>query len=208
MFFYLTSGAIFGLAAGFSPGPLLALVIGETLRHGRAAGIRIALAPLATDLPIVCFVLFGLGRLAENSVLPGILALFGSCLLFAMGVADLRRTGFALAPAAQPDPHPFRRGALANALSPHPYLFWLSVGGPVLFRASQEEGGPAAFVFVGSFYLLLIGSKIFLAFLVGRARTFLSGRLFADVLRGIGVLLCFFALLLFHEGLILLDLLP
>ena len=47
-----TGGAL-GLSAGVSPGPLTTLLIGESLRHGRAAGLRIACVPLLSDLPVV-----------------------------------------------------------------------------------------------------------------------------------------------------------
>ena len=50
---FLASGVVFGLSAGLSPGPLLTLVISETLKHGTRSGIKVALAPLITDTPIV-----------------------------------------------------------------------------------------------------------------------------------------------------------
>lgn len=46
MLYFLTVGTVLGLSAGFAPGPLLALVISETLRHGIPAGVRVALAPI------------------------------------------------------------------------------------------------------------------------------------------------------------------
>lgn len=52
IFTFLISGIIFGLSAGISPGPLLALVISETLKFGRKEGIKVAIAPLITDIPI------------------------------------------------------------------------------------------------------------------------------------------------------------
>ncbi len=42
-FEFLISGIILGLAAGTSPGPLLALVFSETLKYGKKEGIKIAL---------------------------------------------------------------------------------------------------------------------------------------------------------------------
>ena len=44
---------VLGLAAGFAPGPLLVLVISETLQHSTRAGIKVAFAPVITDLAIV-----------------------------------------------------------------------------------------------------------------------------------------------------------
>lgn len=50
MMYFLSVGAVLGLSSGLSPGPLLALVISETLRHGVKAGVKVALAPIITDL--------------------------------------------------------------------------------------------------------------------------------------------------------------
>ena len=53
MFEYLSAGTLLGLASGFAPGPLLVLVVAETLRHDVRAGIKVAIAPLITDVPII-----------------------------------------------------------------------------------------------------------------------------------------------------------
>jgi threonine/homoserine/homoserine lactone efflux protein len=42
----LASGAFLGLACGLAPGPLLALLLAQTLRHGPREGCKVALAPL------------------------------------------------------------------------------------------------------------------------------------------------------------------
>jgi hypothetical protein len=51
MIHFLTIGIILGLSAGFAPGPLLTLVISETLQHNINSGVKVALAPIITDLP-------------------------------------------------------------------------------------------------------------------------------------------------------------
>lgn len=200
MLYYLATGALLGLGAGFSPGPLLALVISETLRRGVAAGIRVALAPLVTDLPIIALVVLGLGHLVHDSMLPGVLAVIGGMLVIYMGVGELRKTEEVVVE-VRPESHPLRRGILVNALSPYPYLFWLGVGGPMIFKAWGQH--PAApFAFLGSFYLLLVGSKVLLACGVGRM-TFLGSAGYRAALRSIGFLLCIFGISLVYEGLIL-----
>ncbi|NCD26558.1 MAG: hypothetical protein EOL86_13335, partial [Deltaproteobacteria bacterium] len=50
------SGLVLGLSAGLSPGPLLTLMLSETLRHGVRAGLLVAVAPLISDLPIIILV--------------------------------------------------------------------------------------------------------------------------------------------------------
>jgi threonine/homoserine/homoserine lactone efflux protein len=97
------------------------------------------------------------------------------------------------------------RGAIVNALNPHPYLFWLSVGGPLIIKA-WEKSPLGAMAFVGVFYFCLVGSKLFLAILVGRSRQALMGNYYRHLMRLLGVLLLIFALLLFRDGLSLLGL--
>ncbi|MGD0905110.1 MAG: hypothetical protein ABR924_19595 [Terracidiphilus sp.] len=48
----LVSGVLLGLFCGLAPGPLLALVLAQTLRHGAREGRKIALSPLVTDAPV------------------------------------------------------------------------------------------------------------------------------------------------------------
>jgi threonine/homoserine/homoserine lactone efflux protein len=59
----LITGCVFGLSSGLAPGPLLVLLITQTLRHNTREGIKVAAAPLITDLPIVLVSLFVLTRL-------------------------------------------------------------------------------------------------------------------------------------------------
>ncbi|MFK5986205.1 MAG: hypothetical protein QM479_12390 [Pseudomonadota bacterium] len=50
---FFTLGIALALSAGFAPGPLLTLVISETLQHDIKAGIKVAFAPIITDFPIM-----------------------------------------------------------------------------------------------------------------------------------------------------------
>ena len=49
---FLASATLLGLSAGLSPGPLLTLVISETLRSSARGGIKVALITTATGLAI------------------------------------------------------------------------------------------------------------------------------------------------------------
>lgn len=59
----LLLGLTIGFGAGVSPGPLLALVVRASLRHGRGAGLQVAASPLVTDLPIIILALTVLGAM-------------------------------------------------------------------------------------------------------------------------------------------------
>jgi hypothetical protein len=57
----LVSGAFLGFSCGLAPGPMLALVLAQTLRHGPREGCKIALTPLVTDAPIITVALAATG---------------------------------------------------------------------------------------------------------------------------------------------------
>ncbi len=199
----LATGLVLGLSAGLAPGPLLTLVIAETLRHDVRSGIRVALAPLITDLPIILATLFVLSRLARFEWILGAIALAGSAFVLSMGYASLRTQGLAL-PLRDSAPKSWMKGVLANALSPHPYLFWLSVGGPLMTKA-WALSPIAPLLFLGGFYTALVGAKILLALAVGRSKVFLTGPAYLLIMRLLGALLVVLAAVLLVDGLALLG---
>ncbi len=200
---FLTTGTLLGLSAGFAPGPLLALVVAETLRHDLAAGIRVALAPLLTDLPIIALTLVVLSRLTQFDGVLGAISLVGGVLVFWLGITSMRSCGVAI-DWREAQPRSLLKGVLVNFASPHPYLFWFGVGAPLTLRA-YAQGGYGAPAFIGSFYLFLIGAKVLLAVLVARSRNFLSGKVYIYIMRCLGLLLMGFALVLLCDGLRLLG---
>lgn len=205
MLSFLTTGIILGLSAGFAPGPLLALVISETMEHGVMAGVKVALAPILTDLPIIIIALFILAKLSSFHSVLGIISLIGALFIFFMGIENLRVKGVDL-DTIKSSPKSFQKGIIANALSPYPYLFWLSVGGPTTIKA-MDQSLLAPIFFIGSFYLLLVGVKIVLAVLVEKSRTFLLGQRYIFTMRLLGLVLIILSGFLFRDGLHLLGIL-
>ena len=63
----------------------------------------------------------------------------------------------------------------------------------------------APLAFIGSFYALLVGSKILLAILVGKSKSFLVGNVYIYTMRFLGLVLCVLAFVLFRDGLKLLG---
>ena len=65
----------------------------------------------------------------------------------------------------------------------------------------------APWAFICSFYTVLVGSKILLAILVGKSRSFLGGNVYIYTMRFLGLVLCVLAFVLFGDGLTLLGIL-
>jgi threonine/homoserine/homoserine lactone efflux protein len=194
----LALGLSLGLGAGLAPGPLLALVVRSTLQRGLAAGVRAAFGPLVTDIPIIVLALTLAVTLPETAL--GSLGVIGGGFVLWLGVEALRET---------PDPttasidacaprRDILQGAVTNALSPHPWVFWITVGAPTLGHASISGGA----LFLGAFYLLLIGTKVAIAGALNAGRNrLLQGRGYAIALRSSALLLIATGVLLAIEGL-------
>lgn len=192
----LLLGLTIGFGAGISPGPLLALVITASLRHGGWAGVQVAVSPLVTDLVVIATSLTVLGAVPPRA-LSGI-GVLGAGVVAALGIsawrsvrkADLPGADAAGAPAGA---HPLWQGALVNLFSPHPWLFWLSVGGPLLV-AAWRTGPASSAAFLLGFYGLLIGTKATLATVLGATRHRLNLSWYRRMLRLSAVLLLVAAL--------------
>jgi threonine/homoserine/homoserine lactone efflux protein len=191
----LALGLSLGLGAGLAPGPLLALVIRSTLNDGVAAGVRVAFSPLVTDIPIIVLALTLAATLPDTAL--GALGIAGGGFVVWLGVEALRQTP---APAEMPTAaqRDLLRGAITNALSPHPWVFWITVGAPIL----GEHGAGGSALFLGAFYLLLIGTKVAIAGALNAGRhRLLQGRGYAIVLHTSTLLLLATGAVLIIDGL-------
>lgn len=196
------SGIVLGVSAGFSPGPFMTLVVTHSLEFGVREGIKVALAPLITDAPIILLAAFVLSRLAASHILLGGISLAGSLFLAYLAYESFRTTGLDTE-AMSVKPQSLRRGVMVNFLNPHPYLFWMTVGMPIIMKGWAESPiNPV--LFLGGFYLCLIGAKTVVAVSVGGSRNFFLGRPYLYIMRGLGMLMGLFALLLLWNALSLL----
>lgn len=194
----LATGVLLGLSAGLAPGPLLALVLAQTLRYGAREGCKIALTPLMTDMPIILVTLFVAAKVAEFRSWLGVVSLAGGAFVLYLAWESLRPAPPGEEALAE-RPRSWFKGVLTNLLSPHPWLFWLTVGAATLAK-SLAQSWLAAAAFLFGFYLLLVGSKAAIALLTGRSRDLLAGRPYRLIVRALAVSLALFGLLLFREG--------
>jgi len=196
---FLTLGIVFGLAAGISPGPLFALVISETLRHGKREGIKVALVPLLTDIPIVILTLFVLSKLSNSDTALGIIAILGGGFVGYLAYESIKIKGLEIDIQEQ-KPQSIRKGIFANILNPHPYIFWLTIGATSMQNALQASI-TALVAFIVAFYVLLVGSKIGVALIVDKSRDFLKNKAYIWIMRILGLVLLGFAVFFIKDGL-------
>ncbi len=195
----LVLGLAMGFAAGISPGPLLVLVIVQTLRSGLRAGAVTALAPLASDAIVVAVTLLVLSRM-PGWVLPAIGVVGGGYVIWIAWETWRAATQSIDADAVEPlsSGAALRRALVVNLSSPHPWLTWATVLGPLVL-ATAREGLALAIVFVAGFYVTLIGAKLVLAVVVARGRRVVTGGAYLWVMRGAAVLLAVLGVVLIWE---------
>jgi threonine/homoserine/homoserine lactone efflux protein len=197
-FTFLISGIVFGLSSGLIPGPLLTLVISETLKHGIREGIKISIVPLLSDIPIVLVTILILTRLSDIRPALGIISILGTIFLFYLAIESLSFRGSDID--AEAKPQSVKKGVITNLLNPSPYIFWLSIGAPMVVKA-MDIGLLSASLFIFSFYFSLVGSKIIVAFVTGRSRHFLKSSNFIYTIRALGLVLLIFAALFLKNAL-------
>jgi len=191
---YVLVGLGLGLGAGLAPGPLLALVITTSLARGFRAGLRVALSPLVTDSIMIAVSVLVVRELPARAA--GVLGVVGGLYVVWLGIESLREETVAVETADAPDP--LKRGVLVNLLSPHPWLFWLTVGGSVVVSAWAEA--PAYSVaFVVMFFVAMTGTKVMVAAAVSTGRKTLTERGLHRAHRVAGVLLLLTGVLLAVE---------
>jgi threonine/homoserine/homoserine lactone efflux protein len=198
MDFFLTTGIILGLSSGFSPGPLTTLVITQALQHGGREGLKVALAPFVTDLPIVLLSVFALGQLRDFHSILGAISIIGGIFLVYLAYLSFKTSKIGVDIKAGA-PRSLGKGILANFLNPAPYLFWITIGAPNVVTA-WTQSPLVAVGFLAGFYTCLIGAKMFLALVAANSRRFLTGKGYAYVMRVLGVLLLILAFVLLRDG--------
>ncbi len=201
---FLVTGLLLGLAQGLSPGPLITLIFSETLKYGKKEGIKIAVSPLITDSLIVLLVLLVLSSFAKYNLVLGVISLLGAGYLIYLGIENLR-TKMARFQVNVAEKGAFKRGIIANLLSPHPYLFWLSIGGPKILEGLSIQASASA-LFVIGLYTSLVGSKIAVALVVDKSRTFVNSKYYVYIIQALGIVLIIFALLFVIDGMKLMEL--
>ena len=151
---YIFSAFIFGLTAGFKPGPLGIVVIQQTLEHGLKSGVKASLAPIITDGPIIFAALVLLTQFKDISLFIGLLSFIGGMYLLFLSIKILRVKEINISKSLGP-PKSLATAIKVNLLSPNPYLFWFTVGGTYIVLGTKTESIVFVLVSIGTFGRML-----------------------------------------------------
>ena len=192
---YVLSAFIFGLTAGFKPGPLGLVVIQQTLEHGLKHGVRASRAPIITDVPIIILALATLSQVRDIDPLVGFLSFAGGLYLLWLSLKIVKVKQICIAEALV-IPKSLETAIKVNLLSPNPYIFWFAVGGTYLALGTQSQSMVFIVVTIGT----LVGSKMVTAWIAANFREILDGNAYVVVMRVLGSSLAVFGVVLIIRG--------
>ena len=187
------AGATLGIVEGIKPGPLLTMVIRETLSGGLRAGLWTAAAPIFTDGPLVIFSLFAAAWIATNPSALLVITLAGAIFLAQMGYECFGLEPPNMDEEAPPPTGSFLRGVITNLLNPNVYVFWFLIGGPLMASAADEEIlAPIAYAI--TFLVTIMLTKAAIAYAIHRASGNISAIVYRRLLAICGLVMIGFSL--------------
>jgi threonine/homoserine/homoserine lactone efflux protein len=151
----LLQGLGLGFSSAVSPGPYQAFLLAQSGQRSLWRCLPLALVPLFSDGPIIALVLLVLTH--TPAWFTSVLHLAGGFFLLylARGAWQVYRHAARVTARQAPSDGGLWKGVLVNVLNPAPYLFWGTVGGPILVQ-SWVQSPLLALGFMLAFYLTLI----------------------------------------------------
>jgi threonine/homoserine/homoserine lactone efflux protein/ABC-type branched-subunit amino acid transport system substrate-binding protein len=190
-------GVILGLANSLSPGPLMMLIIRDSLKFGTTAGLRVAVSSFFADIPIVSISFLVGSYFISNPIARSFLFLSGCFVLMKFGYDSLKKDHFN---SPRGEKSSFWNGILATLLNPHPYIFWFAVGAPWGEKALAQSTLTAVGYFF-AFQVTFVGTNCILALITSYLGKGLSQKSLRKLSFITGILFLVFAVNLAYEGL-------
>jgi threonine/homoserine/homoserine lactone efflux protein len=143
---FLIAGLGVGVATAAVPGPIVILLIVETLKYGWRAGAAVAAAPVIVDALIMVPLALVLQSLMNSREILTVFGLGSAVFLVYLGLTMLlnarreRLEGFEREKAGEAPIRPFasfRKALMTHLLSPFAYGFWGTVGAYWLHRSAN-----------------------------------------------------------------------
>jgi len=176
----------------------MTLSIAQTIKYNAGEGIKIALAPLITDLPIAVISILIISRLPNKENCLGIIFLIGSIFIARLGIKGIKSIPIEIDEEVE-SPNSLKKGIAANFLNPNVYIFWFTIGS-VAVVDSWAVNPLSSILYLTGFYTLLIGSRIILSLIVSKTKAFRHPDVYLVSMKILGSALIVFAAYYAYQG--------
>ena len=188
-----STSLLVGFSGALLPGPLLAVSISHTARHGFWVGPGIVLGHGILELALLALMYLGLSRILDRPVVTGVVGLVGGGMLLIMGLSMVRSSRHAhMELEGNPERDDSARlrvplaGAVTSLLNPGWVVWWATIGTTyVLWALGMGLAGLAAF-FVGHI-LADLAWYSFVSGLVASGRRWLRDAAYRGLLAACGL---------------------
>lgn len=195
---YLIQGLALGIAAGLLPGPVMVIMIAQVLREGRMAAVKISLGASLMDIIRIVVVFLLLSALPKNPVIVGSIAIAGAIFLLYMAYSSFN---YKIDLTERPsEGNSLLLGMLSNLLNSSTYLFWITVGGPIMLTAQVKGLVQETFLFAASFSIAVFVINLTIGLLAAKIKVYMKSVYYIYVLRLLAIVLVFFALLFLRQA--------
>lgn len=186
---------ILGIIAGITPGPITALMLGETFKHSRSKAIQVPFALLFSNLivaPLAITILFWGSKI---DFFLKIMTYLGAFVLIFNGFKGWKSSGEMH---LKTDFHPFKKALLLDMVNPHPYIFWFTILAPPIILAIKNTSIMNAFLLWIIFVSGLIGTKILIIIIADKIKPILKPHHLKFVHKILAILLVLFGIRLLY----------
>jgi|GEM_PF-6393186 len=181
---------VLGVMGGISPGPITALMLGETFKRGFKSGAKVPFALIVSNVLVggLSVGLFSIGR--DLTTVLTVFTYLGAVILIWMGFHEFKSSAKINFKTSS---KPFQKALLIELCNVHPYLFWFGVLAPAIVLEGSELFSSWA-AFTGG----LVLTKLVIVLLADVIRVYLKenhilwvNRVLALLLIGFGLSLVF-----------------
>jgi threonine/homoserine/homoserine lactone efflux protein len=188
---------IVALSGALMPGPLLTTTIGESSRHGSAAGPLLMLGHALLELALIALLFLGLAPLLKNKTVTAIISIVGALILLWLAYGMFRSlSGLSIDKEVKPSQGGKRRlvasGILISLSNPYWTLWWASIGLAYILQARIFGIIGVAVFFVGHILADFIWYS-FISLTVGKGRKMLTPMIYRGVVAVCALFLVGFA---------------
>ena len=145
---------VIGFSGALVPGPLLAVGIAETPRHGWQTGPVISTGHAIAEIAIVVLLALGVATLTDNPVVVQMIGVAGGLALILMALSmayDVlkKRISYDVRQAGHVSRHRLAaKGITASISNPYWFIWWATIGLALLVKAKDFGiAGPVVFYF-------------------------------------------------------------
>lgn len=191
----ITHVFILGIIGGLTPGPITALMLGQTLRFGWKRGVFVPYALIVSNFFFAPITLLVMSLFSQINVLVTILTAIGGCFLVYLGIMEWNSQ---LSIDQRNCTHPFKKALALDIVNPHPYVFWFTILGPIMISMNQYGLFFDSFSVMITFTAGLVLVKFSYIVALHAIKNHLNDRLVVIIVRVLSLILVGFGLQLLY----------